>query len=134
MAHGRGRCRRRCVPSDRAADIARREELLVGLAAHLRAHFVEAVAGGRADLQQVVDVGARVDQSLEVALADEVLLRIGEMEARHERVLIALRLNSSHMSISYAVLCLKEQTPVHPAPPPPAARSLPLDKGLRSPL
>src|SRR5690242_20975109 len=42
-----------------------------------------------------------------------------EMEVDLERVVLALapdrkstRLNSSHMSISYAVFCLKKQTPV----------------------
>src|SRR5687767_11960353 len=52
---------------DGILEIARREELLEGLAAHLRAHAVQAVAGGRADLEQRVDVGARLDQPLEVA-------------------------------------------------------------------
>src|SRR3954469_3122562 len=73
-----------------AADIARGEELLVGLAAHLGAHLVEAVAGGGADLQERIDIGAGVDQPLEVAPADELLFSLSEPEARHEGFLVAL--------------------------------------------
>src|SRR5205085_12392705 len=85
-----GRCPRRCDPIQPAADVAGGQELLVSLAAHLRPHFVEAVAGGRANLQQVVDVGAGIDQALEISLADQRLLILGEAKARHERLLVAL--------------------------------------------
>src|SRR6185503_8828021 len=55
-------------------ELSRREELLIALAAHLGAHPVEAVAGDRADLEEVVDIRAGLDQAAEIALANEVLL------------------------------------------------------------
>src|SRR5262245_27232887 len=58
--------------------VARREEFLVALAAHLRAHAIEAVAGRRADLEHGVDVHAGLDQAFEVAFADQVLFTLGE--------------------------------------------------------
>src|SRR5262245_57796704 len=73
-----------------AADVARLQELLVALAAHLRAHLVEAVAGRRADLEHGVDVHAGLDQALEVALADQVLLLVRKLEPRHECFFVAL--------------------------------------------
>src|SRR5689334_25308465 len=76
--------------SSRLLEVAGGEELLVGLAAHLRAHLVEAVAGDRADLEQVIDIGARFDQALEVALADERLLRLREREPVEKGLFVAL--------------------------------------------
>src|SRR5262245_65114844 len=73
-----------------AADVARLQELLVALAAHLRAHAVQAVAGRRADLEHGVDVHAGLDQPLEVAAADEVSFFVRQGEAAHERFFIAL--------------------------------------------
>src|SRR5262245_30145179 len=73
-----------------AADVARLQELLVALAAHLRAHLVQAVAGRRADLEHGVDVHAGFDETFEIAFADEVLFFVREIEPRHERFFVAL--------------------------------------------
>src|SRR5262249_7311950 len=90
MARGIGQCHRPPGPSGGAADVSRGEELLVGFAAHLRAHPVEPVPGSGADLEQRIDIRTGVDQALEVALADELLLGLREAEARHECLLVAL--------------------------------------------
>src|SRR5262245_12513061 len=73
-----------------AADVARLQELLVALAAHLGAHLVEAVAGRRADLEHGVDVHAGFDETLEITFADELFFFIRELEAGHERFFVAL--------------------------------------------
>src|SRR2546430_9145153 len=123
-AHATARCRQQCLPSGCAADVARGEEFLVALAAHLGAHLVEAVAGRRADLQQRIDIGAGVDQALEVALADEILLGGGEAEARHEGFLIALE--------SVALLRRAERR-AHPVQPVTAPREAQVeDAGVRN--
>src|SRR2546421_11995597 len=75
---------------DGILDIAAGKELLVALTAHLRANLVQPGSADRADLEQEIDVGAGLDQALEVALADELLLRLGEVKAGHERFLVAL--------------------------------------------
>src|SRR6202008_2862668 len=66
---------------DGILDASRGEERLVALAAHLRAHAVEAVAGNRADLEHEVDVHAVLDHAGEVAPADQASLFFRKPEA-----------------------------------------------------
>src|SRR5688572_27179121 len=75
---------------DGILEVSRGKELLVALAAHLRAHPVEAVARDRAELEHPVDVEAGVDQPREVAAADEVLLRLRQLELLHVAFFVLL--------------------------------------------
>src|SRR5581483_5774642 len=79
-----------CPWSDGAADVARLQELLVALAAHLRAHAVEAVPGGRAELEHPVDVEPGLDQAAEIPFPDQILLFRGEPELRQVGFLVGL--------------------------------------------
>src|SRR3712207_7113514 len=75
----------------------------------LRAHaghgahrLQEALAVGRKNLGEKVDVAAEVDRPVIVAVEDRLLLLLGHRPDRK-----STRLNSSHANISYAVFCLK---------------------------
>nr|WP_253261771.1 hypothetical protein [Ramlibacter montanisoli] len=70
--------------------VARGQELLVALAAHLRAHHVKAVARHHPQLQQEVDVAAGGEQAGEVAVAHQLLLVFAQLMGGHEGFLVAL--------------------------------------------
>src|SRR5688572_7733861 len=71
-------------------EISGGEEILVLLAAHLRAHAVEAVARDGAQLEHPVDVEARVDQPAEVAVPDQLFFLFSKIKAGHVGLFVLL--------------------------------------------
>src|SRR4029453_12300649 len=98
---------------DGILEVSSGQELLVALAAHLRAQAVDVFAGPRAELEHPVDVQPGMDQPGEIAGTHQVLLVLIQLELRHEAFLVALE--------GLAVRGVAER-PAHPVQPQPAPR------------